>query len=357
MGPLHGVRVLELAGLGPGPFGCMVLADLGADVLQVHRPGGTPLDALTVPLLRGRGCLTLDLKSAAGREEVLRLSERADVLVEGYRPGVAERLGIGPDVCLERNPRLVYARTTGWGQAGPLAREPGHDINYLALTGVLHLMGPGDRPPLPPLNLVADFGGGGMLLVVGVLAALVEREQSGRGQVLDVAMVDGAALLGTFAYGMHAAGYWSDDRERNPFDGGAPYYRTYETSDGQYVAVGALEEQFYRALLEGLGLDEEELPAQQDRAGWPVLHERFAAVFAGRPRAEWEEHFAGSEACVTPVLTPAEAPEHPHNRERGTFTELAGIVQPSAAPRFGRSTVAPPRSASDLDDVSGWGRD
>lgn len=354
MGPLRGIRVLELAGLGPAPFGCMVLADLGAEVLQVHRPGGTALDELSAPLQRGRRVVRLDLTSAEGRAEVLRLADGADVLVEGFRPGVVERLGVGPGPCRERNPRLIYARMTGWGQDGPLATAAGHDINYLGLTGLLHLIGPGDRPPLPPLNLVADFGGGGMLLAVGVLAALVELGRSGEGQTLDVAMVDGAALLGTLLYGMRSVGLWTGQREANPFDGGAPFYRTYQTSDGRYVAVGALERPFYDQLLDGLGLTEAELPSREDRKHWPELHERFGAVFATRTRDEWVERFAGTDACVTPVLTMAEAPRHPHHTERRSFVEIDGVVQPAAAPRFSRWGTPPMRPPVDLPPGAGW---
>ncbi|CAN5645183.1 CaiB/BaiF CoA-transferase family protein [soil metagenome] len=353
MGPLHGVRVVELAGLGAAPFGCMVLADLGADVVRVRRPGGGVLDVPNDPLTSGRRTLEIDLQTGAGRDLALALAQRADVLVEGFRPDVAERLGLGPEACTSRNPRLVYARMTGWGQSGPLAQDVGHDINYLAVAGLLHHLGPAGGPPIPPMNLVADFGGGGMLLVVGVLAALLERERSGRGQVIDAAMVDGAALLGALAAGLRAAGQLSDERGTNLIDGGAPFYRTYETSDRKYVAVGALEPRFYAALLDGLGLHAAELPAQHDRAGWPVLAERFAATFAGRTRAQWAAHFAGTEACVSPVLTMGEAPEHPHNAERGTFVEIAGVTRPAAAPRFSRSA---PGAGADAT-WSGWGLD
>lgn len=347
MGPLRGVRVVELAGIGPAPFGCMVLADLGADVVRVQRPGGSPFDVPNDPLTRGRRTLELDLKAAASRDVVLALARRADVLVEGFRPGVAERLGLGPEACTADNPGLVYARMTGWGQSGPLAHEVGHDINYLAVAGLLHHLGPAGGPPIPPLNLVADFGGGGMLLVVGVLAALVERARSGHGQVIDAAMVDGAALLGAFTAGFRAAGQWSDDRGTNLLDGGAPFYRTYETADRRYVAVGALEPQFYAALLEGLGLGAAGLPAQHDRTGWPVLAARFAAAFAARPRDDWAAHFAGSDACVSPVLTMGEAAEHPHNVERGIFIDVAGVSQPAPAPRFAGVTPTTRPAAAD----------
>jgi alpha-methylacyl-CoA racemase len=359
MGPLAGVRVVELASLAPAPFGCMMLADLGADVLRVERPAScapgrpAPVD----PLARGRRSIGLNLKDAGGVELLLHLLETADVLVEGFRPGVTERLGFGPDICAERNPRLVYARMTGWGQEGPLAPRAGHDINYIGISGALHPIGRAGERPVPPLNLVGDFGGGGMLLAIGVLAALLERERSGLGQVVDAAMVDGSALLTSFLYGFRAMGMWRDDRGVNLLDGGAPFYDTYATSDGKYVAVGALEPQFYAALLSGLGLADAELPAQHDVSGWPVLRERFTEVFAQRTRDEWTEVFADSDACVAPVLSAAEAPAHPHNQARGVFTDVGGLAQPAPAPRFGRSHVAQPqapkRPGSDTDAVLG----
>jgi len=343
------VRVVEIASLAPAPFGCMVLSDLGAEVTQVDRVGGdgghgaaaatmVPAD----PLRRGRRSVGLNLKDAAGLDALLRLAESADVLVEGFRPGVAERLGFGPDVCLRRNPRLIFARMTGWGQDGPLAQSAGHDIDYIAISGALHPIGRAGQRPVPPLNLVGDFGGGGMLLAVGVLAALVERARSGRGQVVDAAMVDGSALLTTFLYGMRAAGMWRDERGTNLLDGGAPFYDTYETADGQHVAVGALEPQFYAELLTRLGLDGEDLPAQHDPAGWPVLRARFTEVFKQRTRAQWAAVFEGTDACVAPVLTPGEAPGHPHNAARGTFADVGGVVQPAPAPRFSRTPCRMP---------------
>jgi alpha-methylacyl-CoA racemase len=357
MGPLDGVSVIEIASLAPAPFGCMILSDLGADVLRVERPescrpgGRAPVD----PLTRGRRSIGLNLKDPAGIDLLLRLVESADVLVEGFRPGVTERLGFGPQVCAERNPRLVYGRMTGWGQDGPLAPTAGHDIDYIAISGALHPIGRSGERPVPPLNLVGDFGGGGMLLAVGILAALVERQRSGRGQVVDAAMTDGSALLTSFIYGLRAIGGWSDDRGVNLLDGGAPFYDTYATADGRYVAVGALEPQFYAALLAGLGLADAGLPAQLDRAGWPVLRERFTEVFAQRTRDEWAAVFAGTDACVSPVLSPAEAPQHPHNTARGTFTEVGGVTQPAPAPRFGRTAAGqpqPPRwPGSDTDAV------
>ena len=357
MGPLNGVRVIEIASLAPAPFGCMILADLGADVLRVERAErcGPQARVPSDPLSRGRRSVGLNLKEPAATSLLLRLIEDADVLVEGFRPGVAERLGFGPDVCAERNPRLIFARMTGWGQDGPLAPTAGHDIDYIAISGALSPIGRAGEPPVPPLNLVGDFGGGGMLLAMGILAALVERGSSGLGQVVDAAMVDGSALLTSFLYGMRATGAWQDKRGSNLLDGGAPFYDTYVTADGGCVAVGALEPQFYAALLAGLGLTDAGLPGQHDRAGWPVLRERFAATFAQRTRDEWERVFAGSDACVSPVLSLAEAPVHPHATARNAFVEVAGIVQPAPAPRFGRSAAAHPapprRPGADTDAV------
>ncbi len=357
MGPLSGVRVIEIASLAPAPFGCMILADLGADVLRVDRAercgpqAAQPLD----PLSRGRRSIGLNLKDGAAVDLLLRLIGDADVLVEGFRPGVAERLGFGPEVCAERNPRLIFARMTGWGQHGPLAHTAGHDIDYIAISGALSMVGRAGESPVPPVNLLGDFGGGGMLLALGILAALVERARSGLGQVIDAAMVDGSALLTSFVYGMRAAGGWQDRRGSNLLDGGAPFYDSYATADGQYVAVGALEPQFYAALLHGLGLADAGLPGQHDRAGWPVLRQRFAETFAQRTRAEWEQVFAGTDACVSPVLSPAEAPGHPHAVARNAFVAVGGVTQPAPAPRFGRTPAArppaPPRPGADTDTV------
>ncbi len=340
MGPLAGIGVVEIASIGPGPFAAMVLADLGAEVVRVERPG-SPSAVSGDPLLRSRAAiLAIDLKRPEGVRRVLRLVAGADVLIEGFRPGVAERLGIGPDICREHNPRLVYGRITGWGQSGPRAAEAGHDIDYIALAGALQPIGSPDTPPPPPLNLVADFGGGGMLLVTGVLAALVERAASGMGQVIDAAMVDGTALLMAMHHGLVGAGLWSERRGDNLLDGGAPFYRCYRTADDRFVAVGALEPAFYAALLAGLGIDPVGLPAQYDRSGWASTAERLGAVFATRTRDDWAKHFAASDACVAPVLTPLEAAGDPHLRARGTFVDVAGVAQPAPAPRFERTAAA-----------------
>jgi alpha-methylacyl-CoA racemase len=346
-GPLAGVRVLEIASIGPGPFAAMVLADLGATVVRIERPGsvrGVSGD----PLLRGRAAVVaIDLKDSAGAELAGRLVDGSDVLIEGFRPGVAERLGIGPVECLGRNPRLVYGRITGWGQEGPRSQEAGHDIDYIALAGALQPIGPPDAPPPPPLNLVADFGGGGMLLVVGILAALTERSRSGAGQVVDAAMVDGSALLMAMHHGLAAAGLWSDARGDNVLDGAAPFYRCYRTADDRFMAVGALEPEFYAALLAGLGLDPTTLPAQYERKGWEATGRRIAEVFATRTRDEWTQHFSGTDACVAPVLTPLEAPRDSHLIARETFVPVGGVLQPAPAPRFGRT---PGLIRGNLDD-------
>ena len=350
-GPLTGLRVVELGGIGPGPHAAMILGDLGADVVRIDRPGAQTRD----PLLRGRRSVVADLKTDEGRDLVLRLVAKADVLVEGYRPGVAERLGIGPADCHAVNPRLVYGRMTGWGQDGPLAPRAGHDINYISLTGALHAIGRTGERPVPPLNLVGDFGGGSMLLLTGILSALWERERSGKGQVVDAAMVDGASLLLQMMWAMRGQGAWSDERGTNLLDGGAPFYDTYECSDGRYMAVGALEPQFYAQLLEGLGLDPAELPEQYDRAGWPVLRARIGEAFKAQPREHWEKVFADTDACVTPVLSFAEAAHHPHLVARGTITDLDGMPQPAPAPRFSRSVPDAPAPAPEpgahLDEV------
>jgi alpha-methylacyl-CoA racemase len=335
-GPLAGIRIVELAAIGPAPFGVMLLADLGAEVVRVDRVGGPGAEASMRGLSRNRRSVAADLKSEEGREVVLRLAETADVLVEGMRPGVAERLGVGPDDCRDRNPRLVYARMTGWGQDGPLADRAGHDIDYAAVAGALHPVGRADDTPQPPLNYLADFGGGGTYLAIGVLAALLERERSGEGQVVDAAMVDGAASLTAFFHGLMALGAWSTEREANLLDGAAPYYDSYRCADGRFLAVGALEPQFHAELLAGLGLDPAEFP-QGDRSSWPEQKRRIAAVVATRTRDEWAERFAGTDACVAPVLDLAEAPSHPHNRARSVFIEVDGHPQPAPAPRLSRT--------------------
>lgn len=359
-GPLSGLRVIELAGLGPGPHAAMLLADLGADVVRIDRPphnaGGLELiPGAGEAMLRGRRSVMLDLKDPSATETLLRLIERADVLIEGLRPGVTERLGIGPDDCRARNPRLVYARMTGWGQEGPLAQHAGHDINYIAVSGVLHAVGRAGGKPVPPLNLVGDFGGGSMFLVTGILAALWERERSGTGQVIDAAMVDGVSVLAQMFWSLRSVGLWSDQRGSNLLDSGVPFYDTYECSDGRYVAVGALEPQFYAALLDGLGLAAQDLPGQLDPAGWPVLRERFTEVFSRRSRDEWVAVFDGTDACVAPVLSFAEVPVHPQIAARGTIVTLDGVPQAAPAPRFSRTVpdppAAPPQPGADTAHV------
>lgn len=355
-GPLAGVRVIELGGIGPGPHAAMMLADLGADVVRVRRPGGLQMPAENVDLLhRGKRVVDLDLKT--GSRSLLDLAARADVLIDGFRPGTCERLGIGPQECEAVNPRLIFARITGWGQHGPLAMSAGHDINYLSQTGALSAIGYRDRPPVAPLNLVADFGGGSMLVMVGIVAALFERETSGRGQVIDAAMVDGVSMLSQMAWTMKAVGSLRDERESFLLDGGAPFYRTYETADGQYVAVGAIEPQFYAALLAGLGLDAEELPQQMDRDSFPAMHELFAERFASRTRDEWAVTFAGADACVTPVLTWREAARNDHLRARETMVTAHGVDQAAPAPRFSRTSSGPvgrpPQQVTPVDRV-GW---
>jgi alpha-methylacyl-CoA racemase len=364
MGPLKGVKVIELAGIGPGPFCGMMLSDMGAEVLRIDRAqhvrGKASRHRAADVVGRGRRSVGVDLKNLAGVETILRLIERADVLIEGFRPGVMERLGLGPDVCLARNPRLVYGRMTGWGQQGPLAHAAGHDINYIALGGALHAIGRAGERPLPPLNLVGDYGGGGMLLAFGVLAALVERSQSGKGQVVDAAMVDGAAVLMALFHGMRAAGFWRDERGTNLLDTGAHFYDVYETADGKYVALGSIEPQFYAELLRLTGLGDESLPAQTDRARWPEMKERLAKVIKAKTRDEWTEIMEGSEVCFAPVLSMAEAPEHRHNKARGTFIELEGVVQPAPAPRFSRTppeVAGPPAYLGQHTDevLADWG--
>ncbi|MGY2845290.1 alpha-methylacyl-CoA racemase [Bradyrhizobium sp. USDA 4509] len=351
MSVLSGIRVLEFEAIGPAPFGAMLLADMGADVLRIDRPSppedlgprrsGRPDDITG----RGRRSVTLNLKSPSAASAALALIEKADVLIEGFRPGTMERLGLGPEAALARNPRLVYARMTGWGQTGPLAENAGHDLNYIALSGVLSAIGPAGGRPLPPLNLVGDYGGGGMLLALGVVAALLNVHRGGTGQVVDAAMTEGAAQLGSIMWGLVAGGSWQEQRGSNILDGGAPWYDSYRTLDGQYMAVGAVEQRFYAELVDKLGLADAELPEQYDRGGWPALRNAFARAFLGKTRDEWCAIFNDSDACVTPVLGFSEAPHHPHNRARGNFIEVAGIVQPAPAPRFLGTPSEPPKPA------------
>ncbi|MFF9281256.1 CaiB/BaiF CoA transferase family protein [Streptomyces griseosporeus] len=356
-GPLSGVRVVELAGIGPGPFAAMLLADLGADVVRVDRPGGPGLgiDPAVDVTNRNKRSVVVDLKAADGPARVLDLAARADVLIEGYRPGVAERLGVGPADCHARNPRLVYGRMTGWGQHGPLAPAAGHDIAYLALTGTLGMTGAPDRPPNAPANLLGDYAGGSLYLVVGVLAALHHARVSGTGQVVDAAIVDGAAHLSAMIHGMLAAGAWQDRRGANLLDGGCPYYGTYETSDGRYMAVGALEPQFYAEFVRLLGLGDH-AAAHTDVTRWGELREAVAARFRTRTRDEWTAVFEGTDACVAPVLSLREAPHHPHLAARGTFTDHGGLTQPAPAPRFSATPTAvrtgPARPGADTEDVA-----
>jgi alpha-methylacyl-CoA racemase len=344
-GPLTGIRVVEIGGIGPGPFCAMLLADLGADVLRVDRVVGGGLvgpseDHSTELLNRGRRSIALDLKHPEGPEVVLRLVEQADVLMEGFRPGVTERLGIGPEECLARNPRLIYGRMTGYGQDGPMAQAVGHDLNYIAQSGALSMIGRRDQPPTPPLSLIGDFGGGGMVLALGIAAALVERERSGAGQVIDAAMVEGAALLATPFYGYVQTGAWSTERGTNIVDSGAPFYDVYETADGRWLSVAAMEPRFYAALLELLGLDAEELPGQHDRDSWPAMKDRFAAVIATRTRDDWCAAAEGVEACVAPVLGVDEVEDDPHLAARHAFVRHNGLLQPAPAPRFSRTPTA-----------------
>jgi alpha-methylacyl-CoA racemase len=367
-GPLSGIKIIELAGIGPCPFAAMMLADAGAQVIRLERavPGaperaadseGSHWDLLT----RSRASVGIDLKNPEAAELVLRLVEGADGLVEGFRPGVAERLGVGPDACLARNRALVYGRMTGWGQDGPLASRAGHDIDYIAIGGALWPVGRADSPPVPPLNLVGDFGGGGMLLAFGMVSALLEATRSGQGQVVDAAMVDGAATLMTMIHAFHASGIWNDERGANMLDTGAPFYEVYETADAKFLALGGIEPQFYAELLEGLGLDGDPLFAKQnDKANWPAMKERVAAVVATRTRDEWDAVFAGTDACVAPVLSPWVAHLHPHIQARSTFVEVDGVVQPAPAPRFSRtpSSISRPPSLPGGDTVSAlldWG--
>ena len=342
MGPLEGIRLLEIAGIGPGPFAAMLLADMGAEVLRIERPGGGTIaklwpDSAADVMSRGRRCICVDLKHPDGAALVLDLIEQADGLFEGNRPGVMERLGLGPDTCLERNPRLVYGRMTGWGQDGPLAAAAGHDINYIALAGALNPIGRRGQPPTPPLNLVGDYGGGGLMLAFGMVCALLECKSSGRGQVVDSAIVDGAALLTSVLHGLEHAGFWNEQRGSNMIDSGAHFYDAYETADGKYISLGSFEPQFYAELIQRLGLDGEEMPQQMDQASWPEQKRRFESLFRSRTRDEWCEILEGTDVCFAPVLSLREAREHPHNLARGSFLEVEGVPQPAPAPRFSRT--------------------
>jgi alpha-methylacyl-CoA racemase len=367
MGPLEGIRIIELAGIGPGPFCAMLLSDMGAEVIRVDRAGlvGQDTDrdgndARFNLLSRGRRNIAVDLKNPAAVDAVLRLIDRADALLEGFRPGVMERLGLGPDLCLARNPRLVYGRMTGWGQDGPIARIAGHDINYIALSGVLHSIGEAGGPPVPPLNLVGDFGGGALYLAMGLLAGIISARSTGKGQVIDCSMVEGSASLMMMMYGALASGAWTEERGHNRTDGGAHYYRVYETKDGEYISVGAIEPQFYALLLQYTGLEGETLPEQTDRAHWPEMQERLARIFKEKTRVEWTEIMQHTDICFAPVLRMSEAIEHPHNLHRNSFVEIDGIPQPAPAPRFlGTPThvqCPPARVGEHTDEVlRDWG--
>ncbi len=364
MGPLSGIKILEFAGIGPGPFAAMMLSDMGAEVLRIDRAVAVQDPIPDEPsgdlLNRGRRSVALDLKHPDAIATALRLVEETDALLEGFRPGVMERLGLGPDVCLERNPKLVYGRMTGWGQEGPMAHASGHDINYIALAGTLEPLGRKGEKPFAPINLVGDFGGGGMLLAFGVACALVERGLSGKGQVVDAAMVDGAASLMTMIHGMRQLGFWKDERGTNLLDGGAHFYDTFETADGKYVSIGSIEPQFYAELLRLSGLEGEELPAQMSRGDWDDLKQRFKDVFKSKTRDEWCEIMEGSDVCFAPVLSMTECQEHPHIRARGTFVEVAGASQPGPAPRFSRSKTQisrpPPHAGQHTDEaLADWG--
>ncbi len=364
MGPLAGLKILEFEAIGPGPFCGMMLADMGAEVLLIDRPDDPRLgfgrDRWFDVMMRGRRSATLDLKSKGGVAAALELAGRADAIIEGFRPGVMERLGLGPDVLLAKNPQLVYGRMTGWGQDGPLSARAGHDINYIALTGVLNAIGRSGGAPVPPLNLIGDFGGGGMLLAFGIACGLVEAQRSGKGQVVDAAMVDGASLLAAMFSGMMAAGRWSETRGDNVLDTGAPWYDAYETKDGKYVAIGSIEPKFYAELLLRLGLHGNDLPKQMDRKGWPALRKTFSEKFREKTRDQWCVVFEGSDACFAPVLTFTEARAHPHNVARGTYTRSGKVDQPSPAPRYSRTPGAirrapPERGEGGKQALLDWG--
>jgi alpha-methylacyl-CoA racemase len=357
-GPLTSLKIVEFAGIGPGPFCGMLLSDLGADVVRIDRKGGRG-GAHTDVTSRGRRSVALDLKSPAAIEACLKLIEQADAVFEGFRPGVMERLGLGPDVCLHRNPKLVYGRMTGWGQTGPYAQAAGHDMNYIAITGALHAIGTKDKP-VPPLNLVGDFGGGALYLAFGLLAGVIHARQSGQGQVIDCAMSDGAASLMAMFYGFAASGMWKDERRANMLDGGAHFYDTYQCADGRWISIGSIEPQFYALLLEKTGIQDPEFSKQHDRAAWPDLREKLARVIATRTRDEWTAIMGGTDVCFAPVLTLDEAPQHPHNAARQTFVEVKGVTQPAPAPRFSATPGAiqgpPPHiGAHDREALADWG--
>jgi alpha-methylacyl-CoA racemase len=360
MGPLQGKKIIEIGGIGPGPFCGMLLADMGADLVCVERAGPQPLDTQTNVMRRGKRSIELDLKQPADRETLLRLVERADALFEGFRPGVMESLGLGPEECLERNQRLVYGRMTGWGQSGPLAKSAGHDINYISLTGVLHANGPRGGKPAPPMPPVGDFGGGAMCLAFGLVCALLEAQESGQGQVVDAAMTDGSALLMSLFHSLDAEGRWVQQRGSNLLDGGAHFYGVYQTSDGKYVSLGSIEPQFYAELVRIAGLDPADFSAQMDSGRWPELQQKLEALFRTRTRDEWCRLMEGTDVCFAPVLDLHEAPNHPHNRARGTYIEVDGMIQPGPAPRFSRTSPsvahAPHRPGADTDEIlKDWG--
>ena len=363
-GPLAGYKIIELAGIGPNPMCAMMLADMGAEVIHVDRVTdsdlGINVDPKYMLLNRGRRSIAVDLKTPAGVELVLRLISDADALIEGFRPGVTERLGLGPDICMARNEKLVYGRVTGWGQHGTLAKAAGHDINYISLTGAAYAIGREGQPPSPPLNLVGDFGGGGMLLALGVVAALLEAQKSGKGQVVDAAMTDGASILMTALYGMHGAGAWSDKRESNFLDGGAHFYNAYETAEGQFISIASIESKFYAEFLELTGFDDPSHTAHQDKGMWSENRIKMAQLIKTKTRSDWCELLEGTDVCFAPILSLSEAPSHPHNRSRDTFVENDGVVQPAPAPRFSRTPSqiqsAPSVPGSDTDAVlSDWG--
>ncbi len=357
MGPLSGIKIVEFAGIGPGPFAAMLLSDMGADIIRIDRKGGRSPSRGEITY-RGRSAVAFDMKKPEAVEAALKLIDAADGLIEGFRPGVMERLGVGPQICLERNPKLVYGRMTGWGQTGSLAHAAGHDINYIALSGALHGIGLRGGKPVPPLNLVGDFGGGALYLVMGMLAALLEAQRSGKGQVVDAAMTDGAASLMAMFYGMKSMGMWSDARGENLLDSGAHFYDTYETKDGKFVAIGSIEPQFYQELLRRCGIADPAFAAQMDRASWGMLKDKLAAVFKTKSRDEWDAIMLGSDVCYAPVLNLSEAPNHPHNRARETFVEVDGVTQPGPAPRFSRTPGAvqgPPQAANNRSSLGRWG--